>query len=81
MHQNAWAFAAGRGDQLYGCSWIGAQEETGDYYYIAGLLHDIGKIGLSDALLAKMKCDEPLSQEEEAAVRRHPRLEHRLSIP
>lgn len=53
---------------------LGLKKKQADYYYIAGLLHDIGKIGLSDALLAKMKCDEPFSPEEEAAVRRHPQI-------
>lgn len=53
---------------------LGLKKKQADYYYIAGLLHDIGKIGLSDALLAKMKSGGSLSPEEESAVRRHPQI-------
>ena len=36
-----------------------------------GILHDVGKIGIPDAILAK---DSPLTTEEKALVRDHPRI-------
>ena len=42
-----------------------------DRIYLAGLLHDIGKIGISDATLRKAG---PLTPEEFAEVKRHPDL-------
>jgi len=42
-----------------------------DRLQVAGILHDIGKIGLPDAILSK---SGPLSDAERAQVRRHPEI-------
>ncbi len=42
-------------------------DELGDVY-LAGLLHDVGKIGINDAILAK---SEPLSPEEVEHLKQH----------
>ena len=47
---------------------LGLQEEELNDIYLAGLLHDIGKIGVPDALLAKVG---PLEAEEMERVRQH----------
>ena len=54
------------------CSWSGQQLDT---IYMAGLLHDIGKIGVSDSILGKQG---PLTTEEFEHVKRHPRLGHKI---
>lgn len=53
---------------------LGLKKKQADYYYIAGLLHDIGKIGLSDSILTKMKVHESFSDDEQAEIRRHPSI-------
>lgn len=52
-----------------------------DYYYIAGLLHDIGKIGLSDSLLDRVRRQEELSPEESLEARQHCRLGAQMIDP
>jgi HD-GYP domain-containing protein (c-di-GMP phosphodiesterase class II) len=47
---------------------LGLQEEELSDLYLAGLLHDIGKIGVRDAILAKR---EPLTAEELAHIKEH----------
>jgi HD-GYP domain-containing protein (c-di-GMP phosphodiesterase class II) len=42
---------------------------------LAGLLHDIGTVGISESTLAKQK---PLSQEEWAEIRKHPEVGARI---
>lgn len=43
--------------------------------YLAGLLHDIGKIGTPDAVLLK---EGALTEEEFAVIRRHPEIGYRI---
>jgi putative nucleotidyltransferase with HDIG domain len=47
---------------------LGLSSEQGDLVYRAGLLHDIGKIGLPDSLLHKKS---KLSQEERNLIKKH----------
>jgi putative nucleotidyltransferase with HDIG domain len=42
---------------------------------LAGLLHDVGKIGIPDAILAKAG---PLTEEEFAVIRQHPEIGERM---
>lgn len=42
---------------------------------LAGLLHDVGKVGVSDAVLNKQG---PLDEQEFEQIRRHPLIGHRL---
>lgn len=57
------ALAEGIGLQL------GLDPETVEQLKLAGLLHDLGKIGLPDAVLKEAR---PLTEDEQAIVRRHP---------
>lgn len=43
--------------------------------YCGALLHDVGKIGVPDAVLQKRG---PLSEDEQAAMRRHPEIGYRI---
>jgi HD-GYP domain-containing protein (c-di-GMP phosphodiesterase class II) len=54
---------------------LGLQEAEQNDIYLAGLLHDIGKIGVRDAILSKR---EPLTDEELAQIRQHPVIGHRI---
>jgi HD-GYP domain-containing protein (c-di-GMP phosphodiesterase class II) len=54
---------------------LGLQEGEQNDIYLAGLLHDIGKIGVRDAILSKR---EPLTDEELAQIRQHPVIGHRI---
>jgi diguanylate cyclase (GGDEF)-like protein len=63
------ALAEGIGIQL------GVEPEMVDHLRLAGLLHDLGKIGLPDAIL---KAPRPLTEEEYAVVKRHPEFGHSL---
>ncbi len=47
---------------------LGLQEEELSDVFLAGLLHDIGKIGIRDAVLSKV---EPLTKEEFEHVKQH----------
>lgn len=47
-----------------------SEQEQQDIYYM-GLLHDIGKIGISDAIINKT---EKLTDEEYRTIRRHPEI-------
>jgi len=49
--------------------------ETVDHLRLAGLLHDVGKIGLPDAIL---KAPRRLTPEEYSIVKRHPEFGHSL---
>ncbi len=48
---------------------FGKSEKECNEAYFAGLLHDVGKTGISDALLSK---GEELTEEEFEAIKRHP---------
>jgi HD-GYP domain-containing protein (c-di-GMP phosphodiesterase class II) len=50
---------------------IGLDEDECEKIYLTGLLHDLGKIGISDSVLKK--CG-PLTEEEFAEIQKHPDL-------
>ncbi len=50
---------------------IGFDEQACERLYMTGLLHDIGKIGLSDLVLMKTG---PLTEQEYAEIKQHPDL-------
>ena len=54
---------------------LGLPTERVDEIRIAGLLHDVGKIGVSDRVLRKAG---PLSDEEWEEMRQHPVVAHRI---
>jgi diguanylate cyclase (GGDEF)-like protein/putative nucleotidyltransferase with HDIG domain len=54
---------------------LGLPEDRVRRVRLAGILHDIGKIGVSDAILAK---PGPLTEEERSQMRRHPELGARI---
>ncbi|PRR69665.1 HD-GYP domain-containing protein [Neomoorella humiferrea] len=54
---------------------LGLSPHFQEYLYLAGLLHDIGKIGVDDACLNKPGA---LTPEEWQAIRRHPVLGYRI---
>jgi diguanylate cyclase (GGDEF)-like protein len=54
---------------------LGLDPETVERLRLAGLLHDLGKIGLPDAVL---RAPRALTAEEFAIVRRHPEFGHAL---
>jgi putative nucleotidyltransferase with HDIG domain len=54
---------------------LGFDEDRIQRLRLAGILHDIGKIGVSDAILCK---PGPLTTEEVAQMRRHPELGARI---
>jgi diguanylate cyclase (GGDEF)-like protein len=54
---------------------LGLDPETIERLRLAGLLHDVGKIGLPDAIL---QAPRALTDEEFAIVRRHPEFGHAL---
>jgi diguanylate cyclase (GGDEF)-like protein len=54
---------------------LGVDAEMIDHLRLAGLLHDLGKIGLPDAILTAPRA---LTEEEFAIVKRHPEFGHSL---
>ena len=54
---------------------LGSSEEELKDMYLAGLLHDIGKIGIPDAILRKTA---PLTKEEQDIIQQHPRLGYKI---
>jgi HD-GYP domain-containing protein (c-di-GMP phosphodiesterase class II) len=50
---------------------IGLDEDASEKIYLTGLLHDLGKIGISDSVLKK---NGPLTEQEFAEIQRHPDL-------
>ncbi len=57
---------------------LGFDREVIDKLGVAGILHDIGKIGVPDAILRK---PEPLSELEWAEMRKHPEIGDRILSP
>ncbi len=54
---------------------VGLDERMVDRMHIAGLVHDIGKIGVPETVLTK---PGKLTEEEFAWIRRHPEIGHRI---
>ena len=54
---------------------LGLEAETVDHLRLAGLVHDLGKIGLPDSILTAPRA---LTEEEFAIVKRHPEFGHSL---
>jgi len=54
---------------------LGASAEECERIYMAGLLHDVGKIGVPDSILAKPGA---LTDEEYAIVKKHPEIGHAI---
>ena len=54
---------------------LGLHETEQNDIYLAGLLHDIGKIGIRDEVLTKL---EPLTADELKHIRQHPVIGHRI---
>jgi HD-GYP domain-containing protein (c-di-GMP phosphodiesterase class II) len=54
---------------------VGLDERTVSRMHVAGLVHDIGKIGVPEAVLTK---PGKLTEEEFAWIRRHPEIGHRI---
>jgi HD-GYP domain-containing protein (c-di-GMP phosphodiesterase class II) len=53
----------------------GIDDKTADRYHIAGLLHDVGKIGVPEAVLCK---PGRLTDEEFAFIMRHPEIGYKI---
>lgn len=53
----------------------GYDRRTAERCYLAGLLHDVGKIGIDDAVLRK---PGKLTEEEFAQIQRHPEIGYRI---
>ena len=54
---------------------LGMDRETIEQYRIAGLLHDVGKIGVPEAALCKQG---RLTEEEFAQIKRHPEIGYKI---
>lgn len=54
---------------------LGVEESEQNDIYLAGLLHDIGKIGIPDAILTK---HGPLTDDELEQLQQHPVIGHRI---
>jgi HD-GYP domain-containing protein (c-di-GMP phosphodiesterase class II) len=57
---------------------LGLPEPDSNQLYLSGLLHDVGKIGIRDAVITK---PARLSDEEYAEIREHPRIGARILEP
>ncbi len=57
---------------------LGVSRSCAEQIYLAGLLHDVGKIGVPDAILGK---PTRLTREEHAQIRRHPVVGARILEP
>ncbi|RMG03882.1 MAG: response regulator [Nitrospirae bacterium] len=58
--------------------YIGLDEQTCEFLRKAGILHDIGKIGLSETLLLK---PAPLAEEELEVIKQHPLIGEEICKP
>jgi HD-GYP domain-containing protein (c-di-GMP phosphodiesterase class II) len=54
---------------------MGSSEEECERIYMAGLLHDVGKIGIPDSILGK---PGKLTPEEYAVIKKHPEIGHTI---
>ena len=54
---------------------LGLDDATVDRVRLAGMLHDVGKIGVAESILTR---DGPLAPDELAEVRRHPQVGSRI---
>jgi len=54
---------------------MGMSIKEQDYMYLAGLLHDVGKLGLKDAYLLKQ---EKLSPDDWVEIKKHPVISYEL---
>jgi HD-GYP domain-containing protein (c-di-GMP phosphodiesterase class II) len=57
---------------------LGFDEEGLEWLVLGALLHDLGKLGVAEAILQK---PGPLTEEEWAAVKRHPQIGARMIEP
>jgi len=57
---------------------IGLPDKEVEFIRLAGLLHDIGKIGISESVMNK---NGPLNQEEYAHIQSHPLISERILLP
>jgi len=57
---------------------MGMNRETIEDLRIAGILHDIGKIGISDRILLKKG---PLTKEEYEEIKKHPAISNKILYP
>lgn len=57
---------------------LGFSPSRAELVHLAGHLHDIGKIGIPDAILQK---PGPLSREETEIIRRHPVIGESIALP
>ncbi|MFZ3170404.1 MAG: HD domain-containing phosphohydrolase [Carboxydocellales bacterium] len=54
---------------------LGLDSDQAENIYLAGILHDIGKIGIPETVLNKLA---PLSESERAQIREHPQISRRI---
>jgi len=57
---------------------MGMSKQQAEELRIAGILHDIGKIGISDSILQKKG---PLTKEEYEEIKKHPAISNRILYP
>lgn len=57
---------------------LGLKSRTVEAVRVAGILHDIGKIGIPEKILNKK---QPLNRQEWEIIRRHPDLSYNASLP
>jgi HD-GYP domain-containing protein (c-di-GMP phosphodiesterase class II) len=57
---------------------LGLSPEQRERLYVTGLLHDVGKIGVPDAVLCK---PGRLTDEEFDAIKKHPEIGHAILLP
>ncbi len=73
-------YTCGHSDRVAQLSWqlalaMGMKQEEADRVRIAGIVHDVGKIGVPEAVLTKQG---RLTDEEFDAIKKHPEIGHRI---
>lgn len=73
-------YTCGHSDRVAHLSWqlalaIGMKQEDADRVRIAGIVHDVGKIGVPEAVLTKQG---RLTDDEFEAIKKHPEIGHRI---